>query len=236
MKRIFSALILLALTLQGASAQSRIGTFSIIPRAGVSITKVRHDSGITYATDNSVKTAEPKYRTGGTAGVDLQYQFDDRAAVSLGVFYAREGSKYEDTTLGDNGPGTYQMYEDWRMNLDYINVPLLAHYYVAKGLSVEAGAQAGFLVSKKIKGKMRTVTVSENNSYSYDSQSTKFDTDLNVLRTFEVAIPVGVSYEYENVVLDARYVFGVTKLAKKELDSDAKNAGFYITAGYKFDL
>lgn len=236
MKRFLSLFFLAALAASGASAQSKTGTFSIIPRLGVSITKVRHDSGIKYGMLSDDKVGDTKYRTGATAGVDFQYQFAPKAAASLGIFYAREGSKYEDTSLDDADAGTYEMYEDWRLNLDYINVPIMVRYYLAKGFSVAAGVQGGFLVSKKMKGKIRNVTVSENQSYQYDSETTEFDTDVDGLHTFEVAIPVGLSYEYENVILDARYIFGVTNLNKGDLSSDPKNSGFYVTAGYKFDL
>ena len=49
------------------------------------------------------------------------------------------------------------------------------------------------------------------------------------------SIPVGLSYEYANVVLDARYNWGVTKVADLG-DNSPKNSVFQITLGYKFDL
>lgn len=48
-----------------------------------------------------------------------------------------------------------------------------------------------------------------------------------------LSIPVGLSYEISNVVLDARYNWGVTK-AFDGLDS--KNSVFQVTIGYKFQL
>jgi len=47
------------------------------------------------------------------------------------------------------------------------------------------------------------------------------------------SIPVGLSYEYKNFVLDGRYNFGVTNLAK---DVTSKNSVFQFTLGYKFDI
>ena len=49
----------------------------------------------------------------------------------------------------------------------------------------------------------------------------------------DLAIPVGVSYQYQNIVLDARYNWGVTKIMD---DVDSKNSVFQITLGYKFAL
>ena len=52
----------------------------------------------------------------------------------------------------------------------------------------------------------------------------------------DVSIPVGISYEYLNVVLDARYHFGLTKLYKDESWPTEKNKVFTFTVGYKFNL
>jgi hypothetical protein len=53
-------------------------------------------------------------------------------------------------------------------------------------------------------------------------------------KAFNLSIPVGLSYEYQSFVLDARYNIGVTKLVK---DADqGRNSTFSITIGYKFAL
>ena len=52
---------------------------------------------------------------------------------------------------------------------------------------------------------------------------------------FDLSIPVGLSYEYEDFVLDARYNIGTSKLIKSDPDS-SKNSVFQLTIGYKFEL
>jgi len=67
------------------------------------------------------------------------------------------------------------------------------------------------------------------------------------MKTFDFAIPVGLSYEYQNFVFDARYNFGVTKVfdnAKSDWlglgvnmgDAKVHNSVFQFTIGYKFAL
>ena len=51
--------------------------------------------------------------------------------------------------------------------------------------------------------------------------------------TFDLSIPVGLSYEYKNFVLDGRYNFGVTNISK---NGNPKNSVFQFTLGYKFDI
>jgi hypothetical protein len=53
------------------------------------------------------------------------------------------------------------------------------------------------------------------------------------VKSVDFSIPVGISYEYANFQLDARYNWGLTKIYKH---GDDKNSVFQITLGYKFDL
>lgn len=98
--------------------------------------------------------------------------------------------------------------DDDKWSPGYLNIPILANVYVVKGLAVKAGVQPGFLVSKD---------------------------DADGAKSFDFSIPVGLSYEFSNVVLDARYNIGVTKVFDAGDDSP-KNSVFQITLGYKFSL
>ena len=100
------------------------------------------------------------------------------------------------------------------MKLDYINIPILLNYYVYKGLAVKAGVQPGFNVSSKIEN-------SSDNAGAYNTNS------------FYFSIPFGVSYEYLNFVLDARYSCGISTTFSP---GDARHNWFSITLGYKFPL
>ena len=58
----------------------------------------------------------------------------------------------------------------------------------------------------------------------------------NTLKNLSVSIPVGVSYEYQNVVLDARYNIDLGNYATTDISEKVKNKAFFFTVGYKFDL
>ena len=96
------------------------------------------------------------------------------------------------------------------INLHYLNIPILAQVYPVKGLAIKAGIQPGFLLSAKY-------------------GSAKIDNK----KSFDFAIPVGLSYEISNVVIDARYNIGLTKWVE---GSSSKNSVFQFTLGYKFKL
>lgn len=103
--------------------------------------------------------------------------------------------------------------DSFTQKLDYINVPIMANVYVTKGLAVKLGVQPGFKV---------------NDDWGNSNAPAAFKA-----KSVDFSIPVGISYEFSNVQLDARYNWGLTKV----YDGDkSKNSVFQITLGYKFDL
>ena len=102
--------------------------------------------------------------------------------------------------------------------LDYINIPLLANVYVVKNLAVKVGLQPAFNVNSKQKASKGDASA---------------QAALDGTKTFDCSIPVGLSYEYKNFVIDGRYNFGLTKVSKY---ADSKNSVFQLTLGYKLDI
>ena len=96
---------------------------------------------------------------------------------------------------------------DYTWNPGYLNIPVTLNYYVAKGFALKAGLQHGFMVSKD---------------------------DAKEVNTFDLAVPVGLSYEFDNFVLDGRYNIGVTKVPKH--GGDGYTNVIQLTIGYKFKL
>ncbi len=145
-----------------------------------------------------------KSRIGFVGGLEGEYQVADIFSLSLGVNYSQEGYK------GKN-------FDD-KVKFDNINVPILANVYVVKGLAVKLGVQPGFNVGK---------------SLTMDGITSSGTAEDEGVKSVTLSIPVGLSYEISNVVLDARYNWGVTKVFE---DFNSKNSVFQVTVGYKFQL
>lgn len=145
-------------------------------------------------------------RIGLAAGVEAEYQATDIFSVSAGLIYSMQGNKAKEDGV------------TLTTKLDYINIPILANVYVTKGLAVKLGVQPAFNVSDKQK--------LSGGKASVESEDVGAE-------SFDFSIPVGLSYEYSNVVFDARYNFGVTNIAD---GGDSKNSVFQFTLGYKFAL
>ena len=90
-KFVFVFLIAVALPL-ALSAQNEVGTFSVIPKAGVSIANIS-GSEVLYFDGKGEKTMKSKYNPRITAGVDVEYRVHEYLGVVLGVAYSQQGCR-----------------------------------------------------------------------------------------------------------------------------------------------
>ena len=172
--------ILLSLSVMLASvatyAQQPVGTITVQPKLGMNVASL-----------TDLKGSDP--RIGLAAGAEVEYQVADIASVSAGVLYSMQGAKYEGemSFLGfsQSGKLTYKQ--------DYINIPIMANVYVLKGLAVKFGVQPAFNVHSAVEASTRGTAGSGSQAVNVKAN------------TFDFSLPVGLSYEYNNVVLDARY-------------------------------
>ena len=150
------------------------------------------------------------YKAGLVVGAELQYQLTDKVGLAGGLLYSIQGAKSKSETIdGDEFGGDDIEIGGEKWNPGYLNIPLTVNYYVVNGLALKAGVQPGFMIAKDKKHGGENVN------------------------TFDFSVPVGVSYEYMNFCLDARYNIGCTKVYK---DFKGCNSVFQITLGYKFKL
>ena len=180
----FMMMVAMAFATLTASAQAEAGTLTLKPLVGINVANITDGNG--------------DAKVGLAAGAELGYQLNESFAVTAGAIYSMQGAKNDGV----------------KMNLDYINIPILANYYITKGLAVKAGIQPAFKV--KSEAKVDVVSV-----------------DMDGFKSFDLSIPVGLSYEVSDFVIDARYNWGMTKVLE---GFDSKNTVFQFTVGYKFAL
>lgn len=192
MKKIF--LIALAFAaFSGVKAQNE--GFSIAPKIGMNVSKV---------SDMSFSDIKAKSLADFNIGLTAQYRFENSFAVETGIIYSRQGVKFK-----EDG-------EKLNVKLGYINVPVLAKYYIVKGLNVFAGPELGFCVSKK-------------------SNIDEIEEGLkDVVKGFSLAATVGAGYEFDfGLLLQANYNIGLTNIHKDSGDKFYNNV-FQVSAGWRF--
>ena len=186
-----------------ANAQNEVGQVTLMPKAGINISTIT-GSG-----------SDKKSKVGLVAGAEFEYGVAQNFDITAGVLYSMEGAKFGDV----------------KFNMDYINIPILANYYVVPGLAVKAGIQPAFNVRKKASYNGNTANIDDVMNDILSIAGAGVETGV---KSFNLSIPVGISYEYQSFVLDARYNIGVTKVFKNA--DQGRNSTFAITLGYKFAL
>ena len=180
MKKFF-AMAALVLSSVGAFAQYSAGDITLQPKVGLNCASVTGDGA--------------DYKAGFVGGLELEYHASPLVGLSGALLYSNQGYKVSEDHVNVT----------WSPS--YLNIPILANFYVANGLALKAGIQPGFMVGKDDAG--------------------------DFAETFDFSVPVGISYEYQNFCLDARYNIGCTKVFK---EGDGNNSVFQLTLGYKFKL
>ena len=186
-------------------AQRAPGTLSIQPKVGLNIANI-----------TDIDDADP--RLGLVAGAELEYQITDMVSLSAGALYSMQGCKQQNgaSILGFN------VNTKNTVKTDYLNIPIMANVYITDGLAVKLGLQPGLNLSAKYKY--------DGSVAGYEGSS---EGDIDDVKSFDLALPIGVSYEINNFVIDGRYNFGLSKVFET---GDNKHSVFQITLGYKFSM
>ena len=181
--------------------------------------------GATFTKQQPITNDKVDMKAGIVAGAELEYQILEKASVAGGVQFLTQGSRAKQTS--DDGSYTVRK----SLSAESISIPLTFNYYVIPNLAIKAGVECNIPT--------RTQMI-------YKQNEGKFPHDLSIeLTHFLVALPIGVSYEYNNFVLDARYSLPLTKITEGrymsldtagEFPLNGKYHTFQITLGYKFKI
>lgn len=232
MKKMLMMIAVMAVACLTASAQNEVGQFTLQPKVGMNIVNL---TGANYPTVGT-STQNSSFMVDFALGVEAEYGLAKNFSVAAGIMYSRQGCDF-----GEYKASTGYSSGGWDKNqrkLGYLNIPIVANFYFAKGFAIKAGIQPGFLLSANAKLDGIGNTQSE-------------DLDIkDACNTFDLSIPLGLSYETDNIVIDARYNLGLTKVNKSKEDiqklnlinlfnrdyDDCKNSVIQFTLGYKFAL
>ncbi len=226
----FLFLFCLSLVASGATAQKAKGSFSLIPRVGASVANFTNNE-IYYGLSTNDHSLKSKYNARFVGGMELEYQAFPLTSFSVGAFYSQQGCRFSEFEVKD--ARTASSTDQFREKFDYVQVPLLVNQYLASGFAVKAGVEFGFLTDAHISYRETGFKLKEDGSRERE-YTNKVNNDVKDMHnSFDISIPVGVSYEYMNVILDARYHFGLRGIYKDKTLPKEKNSFFTFTVGYR---
>lgn len=206
-----------------ANAQVEEGEFYLIPKAGVGIADL---TGKLFDPTQSGTNYDATLRpiTTFVGGIEGEYGINDKVSFSAGILFAMQGSKTKDNMF--------------KIKENYINVPLMVNYYPIPncGLAIKAGAQVGFTIRKRITIDGMEYSADYIVARNYWGRPVYVESELSKqFNKVDLAIPVGISYEFSNIVLDARYNIGLINIMKDDPEN-SKNRLWQFTLGYKFNI
>ena len=205
------SLLVFALVMVGmvVKAQHKEGDITIQPRIGVTFSTISGDDLI---------SDDAKMKLNLAYGFETEYYLTDQLSIAGGLLFTNQGYKFDYYDIS-NSKNTAK-FDNY-----YATVPITVNYYVIEGLAIKAGVQPAFRVKTRLKTNDSKMDLDEALDFLFGNQEV-------TLNKFDLSIPVGFSYEYNKIVFDACYNFGLTKLFKG-LDKSSRNRVITLTLGYK---
>lgn len=164
-------------------------------------------------------------KTGFTIGVMGEIPIAKQLALQPEILYSQQGAESEYFSEQINNIS----YEG-TIKLNYLNIPLMLKYFVADGLSLQAGPQIGFLLNSK--------NVYKDNFFGYENSD---ELDLSdYTHTLDFGVNLGVGYQFQDkIYVDARYNMSLSDVfedgkSQNFINADMYNRVFQITVGYFF--
>ena len=185
--------------------------------------------GINLATITGDDTDDLDGRTSFHVGVVAEIAISDKFSVQPELLYSSQGATSEDSYTEEG----FNVKEEVTVKLDYINLPIIAKYYVADGFSIEAGPQIGFLMNSELEIDL----TASGEGISEDFSETE---DLkDYVKGIDVGLNFGLGYKMESGLnFSARYNLGLSDGNDDpeffESDSALKNNVIQISVGYFF--
>ena len=167
-------------------------------------------------------------KPGLVAGGYIEVFVAKNIAIDVEMEYSQQGASgiYRNiSTTDDYGNPIIQKYGPCNFNLHYINTNYLVRWYPWADLSwsFTTGIHTGYVISAHAKKKHGEDINLKDHIYKGD-----------------VAIPLGISYEWKQWQLEARYNVFFRKLARsneaKELMRNARNNMLEVTLGYRIQV
>lgn len=189
--------------------------------AAFGFTSVQAQDGVSFGAKGGVNFAkltgddveDADGRTSFHVGAIVEIPVSDRFSVQPEVLYSGQGLQSEEDGI------------ESKIKLNYINVPVLAKFYLTDGLSLEGGPQFGFLVNDEFE-------IEDSNGNSIEVE------DLDAA-SFDLGAALGLGYKFTNgLFLQGRYVLGLSNVDDSEeegaFEDDLTNSTLQFSVGLQF--
>lgn len=192
-------------------------------------------AGVNFATLNGKDAKEADMQVGFHIGAFAEIKFNEQFAIQPEILYSTQGAQTKGTI---QVMGVTANFEEG-IKSSYINVPIMAKYYVIPSVAIEAGPYVGFLMKAEAESNISAMGASQELKQDIKDAS----------NTVDFGLGVGASFNLDNgFFVGARYNLGLTKIYKdykaetefenvfidSSSETDVKNGVIQVSVGFKF--
>ncbi len=166
-------------------------------------------------------------RIGFVLGGFVELRLLEKLSLQPEIVYSSQGAQYREYSYY----GFAETYNNSRINLMYVVVPIMAKYYVVDGVSLEFGPQFNFLAGGKL----------NYDSYTYAAGIEVFSGGSKDVKEYfdpiDYGLNFGAGFEFkENYIFNMRYTLGLENVLSNPAgyNFSSKNSVICFTVGYKF--
>lgn len=179
---------------------------------------------------------------GWGAGIEGEYRLSKAAGFSIGMLYTRNRFRSDETVTMDGNDDYYREFSDACFVQEHLQTPVMLNVHPASHLVLKVGVQPRLLLSANmschVKGSFADYSKRPNYPFAVKDLPRlpfEYDQKSQVRGTFDkigLAIPVGLSYDWKNIVIDCRCSYSLSA----EAGSDGNELFLMLSLGYKFNL
>lgn len=226
MKTIKKVFIIALLALTGGNLYAQDLTFSI----------TAHGGGNVSFMDVQETNTDPRF--GYKAGVGVEFNLPQQFFIETGLDITSKGAKKKWTAEGDVNGNIFNNKVSFKENINttYLILPLRAGYRLPVSdnirMNLSLGPYFGYGIGGKLKseanGYLRTAS-GETKPYNEDNKVNSFSS--TALKRFDMGLSCNVGVEYQRVLLNVGYEYGIINYSRTKYSS--YNNNLYLTLGYR---
>lgn len=193
--------------------------------------------GNLYSTSMNVEdVADKKLKVGYQVGLTAEYAFTENFYLQSGVFFVTKGVKIKGKTGNSENEKSYSQ----SINLQYLQLPLLATFKLEMDTDIKAYFGVGPYIAYGIGGKSNTTNryVDPTRADEGDNLNSFGD---NRMKELDFGFKYNVGLEFEKFLFEWGYDFGLMNIERKNSKINSllnnkhfKNKGISLSVGYKF--
>lgn len=177
---------------------------------------------------------DQKLKAGFHAGVFVNIPIAEKFSIQPELLFSQLGSKSEESYKYHSGNSGFKQEYDFKLNLNYLTMPVMVQYNILPQLYVEAGPEFGVLLGGKFKGD-KTLTATEGSVTTVTTEKYSEKVNKDFYNTFNFGIGIGAGYYFtDNFGVTARFTAGITDVSKINKGDAVRNNAFQVGVAYKF--